>query len=455
MAEGEETVLPRGQTYDSMGAQIAAMVLSGSRTGWVVAFSVFSLLALLFLYTVTLVFTTGVGLLGINIPVAWGFPLINVVWWIGIGHAGTLISAILLLFRQNWRASVNRFAEAMTIFAASIAGLFPLIHLGRPEFFYWLVPYPSTMGIWPQWRSPLVWDFFAIATYIIVSLLFWYTGLVPDLASMRDRAKSRTIKRIYGVLSLGWRGASSHWRRYRSAYLIMAALATPLVVSVHSIIALDFAVTLVPGYHTQIFPPYFVAGAIFSGFAMVLTITIPLRAWFQLHNLITARHLDMMAKLMLCAGLVVAYGYFMEHFLTWYAGDKFHHYMVLNRMFGPYAPAWWAMMTINVLVTQLLWWPRLRHNPLWLFVIAVVINVGMWLERYVIVITSTHRDFLPSAWDTVHGTATDWAMLFGSLGLFFACMLLFIRLLPAISMYEVKELLHEKRSATANEGGDD
>ncbi|MCW8193782.1 hydrogenase [Proteobacteria bacterium 005FR1] len=419
------------------------MTSGGSRRGWLLMFAFFALLSLIFLYTIMLVFTVGVGMLGINIPVAWGFPIINVVWWIGIGHAGTLISAILLLLRQGWRAPISRFAEAMTLFAAGIAGMMPIIHLGRPWFFYWLVPYPATMGVWPQWRSPLVWDFFAIATYITVSLLFWYLGLVPDLGSMRDRAKTKLGRRIYGVFALGWRGAASHWRRYQTAYLLIAGLATPLVVSVHSVIALDFAVTLVPGYHSQVFPPYFVAGALFSGFAMVLTLTIPMRRIFRLYDLITSDHLEVMAKIMLAAGLVVIYGYVIEYFLIWYDGDEYHIYLAFNRMFGPYAPYFWGMMFINVLLTQSLWFPKVRRSAGILFAVAVVLNVGMWLERYVIVIISTNRDFLPSSWNTSFGTWVDWSMLLGSLGLFFALFLLFIRAVPAISIFEEKELEYE------------
>ncbi|MDX1625269.1 MAG: NrfD/PsrC family molybdoenzyme membrane anchor subunit [Wenzhouxiangellaceae bacterium] len=431
--------------YASLGERIAATVLSGSRTGWLLLLAGFTTLSLLFLYTIMLVFTVGVGVLGLNIPVAWGFPIVNVVWWLGIGHAGTLISAILVQLRQDWRNSVNRFAEAMTIFAAGIAGLFPVLHLGRPWFAYWLVPYPATMEIWPQWRSPLVWDFFAIATYITVSVLFWYTGLVPDLATMRDRAKPRWAKRIYGVLCLGWRGAHSHWRRFRTAYLVMAALATPLVVSVHSVIALDFATTIVPGYHSEMFPPYFVAGAIFSGFAMVLTITIPLRRWLRLEAVITTRHLDIMAKTMLAAGLVVVYAYLVEHFVIWYVGDEYERYMALNRILGPYACAWWGTMAINAGVTQLLWSKRIRTSPAILFCVAIVLNVGMWLERYLIVLSSPHRGYLPAAWDTESGTMIDWLMLLGSLGLFFALLTLLLRWIPAVSIYEVKELLHERR----------
>lgn len=437
-------VLQPGQTYGSITDQISAMVLSRTRRGWFVLFSLFFTLTLIFLYAVTYLFTVGVGILGINIPVAWGFPIVNVVWWIGIGHAGTLISAILLLFRQRWRTSINRFAEAMTIFAAGIAGLFPFIHLGRPWFFYWLVPYPSTMGVWPQWRSPLVWDFFAIGTYIIVSILFWYQGLIPDLATLRDRARRPIARYIYGSLALGWTGSARHWERYHTAYLLLAALATPLVVSVHSVISLDFTITIIPGYHSPIFPPYFVAGALFSGFAMVITIAIPLRAAFKLDDFITPRHFDNMAKIMLASGLVVAYSYIMEFFMAWYSGSEFHRYVVINRAFGPYAPAFWTMMVCNVLVIQLLWFRRIRTHLPTLFAIAIIVNIGMWLERYVIVITSTHRDFIPAMWDTAFGTHWDWLMLFGSLGLFFTLMLLFIRLLPAISIYEVRELAKEE-----------
>jgi molybdopterin-containing oxidoreductase family membrane subunit len=442
-------VLQPGQQYASINDQIAAIVQGGTRRGWLLVFAAFTSLALLFLYTVTWVFTEGIGLLGVNIPVAWGFPITNVVWWIGIGHAGTLISAILLLLRQRWRTTINRFAEAMTLFAAGIAGTFPIIHLGRPKFFYWLVPYPSTMGVWPQWRSPLVWDFFAIATYITVSLLFWYLGLVPDLATLRDRAKRRWQQIVYGMLSLGWRNSARHWRHYQITYLILAALATPLVVSVHSVIALDFAVTIVPGYHSSVFPPYFVAGALFSGFAMVITIAIPLRAAFKLHNLITLRHFNVIAKVMLAAGLIVAYGYFVEYFMVWYGGDEVDIAVALNQMTGKYAPAFWTMIFCNVGVNQLLWFRKIRINIPALFAIAILINVGMWLERYVIVFSGPHHDYMPSAWAYETGDTVDLLMLIGSLGLFAALMLLFIRFLPAISIYEVKELIKEQRDEKA------
>jgi molybdopterin-containing oxidoreductase family membrane subunit len=440
-------VLAPGQTYKSVNDQISALVLGGTRRGWFLLLLFAFAISLLFLYTVMLVFVVGIGKLGVDIPIAWGAPIVNVVWWIGIGHAGTLISAVLLLLRQKWRTSINRFAEAMTLFAASIAGFFPIIHLGRPGFFYWLVPYPATMGTWPQWRSPLVWDFFAIATYLTVSLLFWYVGLIPDLGTLRDRAKSLAGRRIYGALALGWRGSALHWSRYRRAYVLLAALATPLVVSVHSVIALDFAVTLLPGYHSSIFPPYFVAGALFSGFAMVLTIALPLRSYYKLENLITVRHLDVIGKVMLAAGLLVTYGYAMEYFVAWYGGDLYERYVGVQRALGDYALAFWVMIAINVVAAQSLWFARVRRSPLALFGLALVINVGMWLERYVIVFTSPARDFLPSSWGLIYGNRNDVLMLAGSIGLFTVLLLLFIRVLPAISIYEVEELVHEQREA--------
>ncbi|HSO06356.1 MAG TPA: NrfD/PsrC family molybdoenzyme membrane anchor subunit [Pelomicrobium sp.] len=438
-------VLKPGHTYASITDQISAMVLrQPTRRGWVLLFLLFAGLSLGFLYAVTFVFTVGVGLLGINVPVAWGFPIINVVWWIGIGHAGTLISAILLLFRQPWRTSINRFAEAMTIFAAGIAALFPLIHLGRPWFFYWLLPYPDTMALWPQWRSPLVWDIFAIGTYLIVSILFWYMGLLPDLATLRDRARSRIQQVLYGLFSLGWRGSAAHWHRMETAYLLLAAFATPLVISVHSVISLDFAVSIVPGYHSTVFPPYFVAGALFSGFCMVVTIAVPLRRVFGLQDFITLRHFDMMGRIMLAAGWMVIYGYLVEVFIAWYGGSEFERAVIINRALGPYASAFWSMLGANVLVTQLLWLKSVRTQPVLLFAVALVLNVGMWLERYVIVITSIQRDFVPAIWDVSHATGWDWAILFGSLGLFFFLMLAFIRFLPAISIFEMRQLVREK-----------
>ncbi|MDX1656050.1 MAG: NrfD/PsrC family molybdoenzyme membrane anchor subunit [Candidatus Competibacteraceae bacterium] len=445
MAEQYRSVLPPGHSYGSITDRITATVLDfPTRRHYLAIFSLFLILTLLFIYGVWTVFEFGPGLMGVNIPVAWGYPITNVVWWIGIGHAGTLISAILLLLRQRWRTSINRFAEAMTLFAAGIAGFFPLLHLGRPWFAYWLVPYPSTMGAWPQWKSPLVWDAFAIGTYITVSLLFWYMGLVPDLASMRDRARNRYLKVIYGVFALGWRGSAQHWARYETVYLLLAALATPLVVSVHSIISLDFTITIIPGYHSTIFPPYFVAGALFSGFCMVITIAVPLRAMFALQDLITLRHFDVIGKVILASALVVAYGYFIEFFISWYSGSQFHRYMVINRALGPYAPAFWIVMVCNVLLIHVLWFRKVRTTVWLMFVLSLVFNVSMWLERYMIVFTSVHRDFMPSMWDTSFATHYDILILIGSLGLFFLLMVLLLRMVPALSIHELRQLAKEK-----------
>jgi molybdopterin-containing oxidoreductase family membrane subunit len=387
----------------------------------------------------------GIGIWGVNVPVAWGFAIINFVWWIGIGHAGTLISAILLLLRQRWRTSINRFAEAMTLFAVACAGLYPILHLGRPGFAYWLFPYPNTMGVWPQFRSPLVWDVFAVSTYATVSLIFWYIGLIPDLATLRDRARHRFARIAYGMLAMGWRGSAVHWHRYETAYLLLAGLATPLVVSVHSIVSLDFAVSVLPGWHSTIFPPYFVAGAIYAGFAMVLTLAIPLRAAYRLEDLITMHHLDNMAKVMLTTGLFVFYGYIMEAFFAWYSANPNEAYLMTNRATGPYAPMYWLLLICNGLVPQLLWSPRLRASVPLLFVISLVVSLGMWLERYIIVVTSLHRDFLPSSWGMYSGTIWDWATFIGTLGLFLSLLFLFIRVLPMISIFEMRELVHEER----------
>ncbi|HWL16877.1 MAG TPA: NrfD/PsrC family molybdoenzyme membrane anchor subunit, partial [Opitutus sp.] len=380
-----------------------------------------------------------------NIPVAWGFAIVNFVWWIGIGHAGTFISAILLLLHQHWRTSINRFTEAMTLFAVACAGLFPLLHLGRPQFFYWLLPYRDTMGLWPQFRSPLVWDIFAVTTYGTVSLLFWYVGLIPDLATLRDRAPTLAKRRLYGLLSLGWRGDARHWIHYEKLYLLLAGLATPLVVSVHSIVGLDFAIAILPGWHSTIFPPYFVAGAIFSGFAMVLTLVVPLRRVYGLTNYITDRHLELMAKVLMATGWIVLYGYFAEFFEAWRSGDLLERSMAVNRATGPYAPWFWLLLACNLLAPQLLWWRSLRRSALVLWVIALVVNVGMWLERFIIVITSLHRDFLPSSWGMYIPTFWDWATFAGTLGLFGALLFLFVRYLPAISMTEMRKLVAEER----------
>jgi molybdopterin-containing oxidoreductase family membrane subunit len=439
-------VLKPGYTFGSVTDKISSIVLSKpTPKSWYIGFAIAFALVMLLTAAVGYLFIKGVGIWGIDIPVAWGMAIVNFVWWIGIGHAGTLISAILLLFRQQWRTSINRFAEAMTLFAVACAGLFPILHLGRPYYFYWLIPYPSVMGVWPQFRSPLIWDFFAVSTYGTVSLIFWYLGLIPDLATLRDRAKRRSAQVIYGLLAMGWRGSARHWSRYQKVYFLLAALATPLVVSVHSVVSFDFAVAIVPGWHSTIFPPYFVAGALYSGFAMVLTIAIPVRAIYGLQDFITVRHLTNMAKIMLASGMVVAYGYLMETFMAAYSGNPFERFMTLNRAFGPYAPWYWTLIACNVVIPQVLWIQRVRRNVLALFIIALIVNIGMWSERFVIVITSLHRDFMTSAWGFYTPTFWDWATFVGSIGLFLALLFLFIRFLPMISTFEMRELVTETR----------
>ena len=440
-------VIEPGHTFGSITDKISSIVLTG-RTPWFwyVGFGLSFILVLGLFFCIAAVITIGVGLFGIMIPVGWGFDIVNFVWWIGIGHAGTLISAILLLLRQKWRQSINRFAEAMTLFAVACAGLFPLIHLGRPWYFYWLVPYPSTMGIQPQFRSPLVWDVFAVSTYFTVSLLFWFLGLIPDLATLRDRARGRIPRFIYGMLAMGWRGSAIHWHRYEIAYLLLAGLATPLVVSVHTVVSFDFAVGLVPGWHSTIFPPYFVAGAIYSGFAMVLTIAIPLRKLYGLEDFITMRHLKNMGMVLLVTGMIVAYGYLIETFMAWYSGDIFEKYMMMNRMFGPYGWMYWLLILFNILIPQALWFRSLHTNVIVLFLIAISVNIGMWLERYVIIVVSLHRDFMPSAWGRYSGTIFDYGVFVGTIGLFIALLFLFIRVLPMISIFEMRELVHEEEA---------
>ena len=436
-----------GHTFGSVTDKISTIVLTRrTPSAWWIGLGLSFLLMMALFYSIAVLFTVGIGIWGINIPVAWGFAIINFVWWIGIGHAGTLISAVLLLMRQKWRTSINRFAEAMTLFAVACAGLFPILHLGRPGYFYWLFPYPNPMNIWPQFRSSLVWDVFAVSTYATVSLLFWYVGLIPDLATLRDRARTRFGRMAYGIFALGWRGSAVHWHRYETAYLLLAGIATPLVVSVHSIVSLDFAIAIIPGWHTTIFPPYFVAGAVFSGFAMVMTLAIPLRAAYGLQDLITERHLDNMAKVLLTTGLFVAYGYLMEIFVAWYSADPYEMFMVANRETGPYAPMFWALVACNVVAPQLLWFPRLRANVVLLFIVSLIVNVGMWLERYIIIVTSLHRDFLPSSWGMYSGTFWDWTTFIGTIGLFLSLLFLFIRVLPMISIFEMRELVHREES---------
>ena len=440
-----DKIIDPSHTYETASDKLSKIVLVNKHPLFWWASMLFGAFFVVVLQMViTHLVANGIGIWGNNIPVGWGFDIINFVWWIGIGHAGTLISAILFLFRQEWRTSINRFAESMTIFAVMCAGMYPLLHLGRPWLCYWLFPYPNVMRMWPQFRSPLMWDVFAISTYFSVSLLFWFTGLIPDFATLRDRAKTRAQKVFYGIVSCGWRGSVHHWQRYEIAYLILAGLSTPLVVSVHSIVSLDFAVSQLPGWHTTIFPPYFVAGAVFSGFGMVLTFMIPARHFYGLKDMITQRHLDNMAKVMLATGMLVCYGYFTEAFFAWYSGNKYERFMMWNRMFGPYGWSYWALIFCNFVTPQLLWFKRIRTSiwPLW--IISIICNVGMWFERFVIIVTSLNRDFLPSSWGMYKPTIWDMGMFLGTIGFFTFMMMMFIRFLPIISLFEVRELIHKK-----------
>jgi molybdopterin-containing oxidoreductase family membrane subunit len=406
---------------------------------WYIAFAISVLLVLMLGGLITHLLLTGVGVWGNNSPVFWGWPIVNFVFWVGIGHAGTLISAILFLFRQNWRTSINRAAEAMTIFAVICAGMYPGIHVGRIWLAWWLFPLgPNQNALWPQFRSPLLWDVFAVSTYASVSAVFWYMGMIPDLATFRDRASNKIKKFAYGALSLGWTGSARNWHRYERAYLILAALATPLVLSVHTIVSFDFAVSQVPGWHTTIFPPYFVAGAVFSGFGMVLSLMVPARELFGLKDLITLRHLENMCKIIIATGTIVGYAYAMEFFIAWYSGSRYESFAFINRAFGPYWWAYWTMIACNVISPQLFWFKKMRTTPWLMFIVSIFVNIGMWFERFVITITSLSRDFLPSSWGYFIPTWVDVAMFVGSFGLFFMLFLLFCRFLPIVAMAEVR-----------------
>jgi Ni/Fe-hydrogenase subunit HybB-like protein len=431
-----------GHSFGSITDKISAVVLSGRQPlSWVIVVSFSFMLTGMLGVAITWLMLKGVGIWGVNIPIGWGFAIINFVWWIGIGHAGTLISAILLLLKQGWRTSINRFAEGMTIFAVMCAGVFPLIHTGRPWLAaYWLFPYPNTMSIWPQFRSPLIWDVFAVSTYFTVSLMFWYVGLIPDLATLRDKARHPAVKVAYGVLSLGWRGSGRHWQRYEHAYLLLAGLSTPLVLSVHTVVSFDFAIGIVPGWHATIFPPYFVAGAIYAGFAMVLTLAIPIRKIYGLEDFITIRHLENMAKVTLVTGMIVGYGYMSEAFFGFYSANKYEGFMIWNRMHGPYWYMYWTLVLCNIVTPQVLWFRRIRTTPITLFCVVMVVNLGMWLERFVIVVTSLHRDFLPSSWGMYYPTIWDWMTFIGTIGMFLFLFFLFIRFLPAISIFEMRTM---------------
>jgi len=449
-----QPTLEPGHTYASITDHISTIVLTKRVPKlWYVGFGISCIGVMLLTAAIGKLLLVGVGIWGINHPVGWGFDILNFVWWIGIGHAGTLISAILLLLRQEWRTSINRFAEAMTLFAVSAAGLYPALHTGRPWYDFWLFPYPNTMTLWPQFRSPLMWDVFAVSTYATVSALFWYVGLIPDLATLRDRSMSPIRKRIYGAFALGWRGSAKHWFRYETAYLLLAGLSTPLVLSVHTIVSFDFAVALLPGWHSTFFPPYFVAGAVYAGFAMVLTLAIPFRKFFKLEDFITMKHLENMGKIMLATGLIVFYAYMMELFFAWYSGNAYESYAIIYaRLHGPYRYMYYALIVCNGMAPQLMWLKRCRTSTFWLFFVAMFVNVGMWLERFVIIPVSLSRDFLPSSWGMYHGTRWDWAMYGGSIGLFLFLLFLFVRFLPMISIFEMRTLLPEAHAHAEGEG---
>jgi molybdopterin-containing oxidoreductase family membrane subunit len=438
---GHPTLILRSPDFHSITEAVAEPVERPTPIGWWLFFIPSVALLSLLGVAVAWLFWEGIGIWGLNVPVGWAWDITNFVFWVGIGHAGTLISAILFLFRQTWRTSINRSAEAMTIFAVMCALTFPGIHVGRVWVAYWMFPLPNQMDMWPNFRSPLLWDVFAVSIYGTVSVLFWYVGLIPDLATMRDRAKTRTRQFVYGIFALGWRGSVRQWHHYETAYLILAALATPLVLSVHSIVSMDFAVSLLPGWHTTVFPPYFVAGAIFSGFAMVLTLMVICRKAFRLEHIVTLRHFDYMAKIMLVTGTMVGYAYATEFFIAWYSGNPYELYAFLNRALGPYAWAYWIMITCNVISPQIFWFKKARTSIPILFVLSIVINIGMWFERFVIIVTSLHRDFLPSSWGYFSPTFWDVITLLGSFGLFFTMFCLFVRFLPMVATAEVKTVL--------------
>jgi molybdopterin-containing oxidoreductase family membrane subunit len=444
----EHWIGPDIRSLEDINARVFAPILAPSVTWrWWVAFLLCGSLTLLMIVTVTWLFVHGIGIFGNNTTIVWGFPIANYVWWLGIGHAGTLISALLLLTRQKWRGSLNRFAETMTLFAATMAGLFPIFHLGRPYYLYWITPYPNVQGLWPQWRSALIWDFWAVGTYITFSALFWYVGLIPDLATLRERARSRTVRRIYGMFALGWRGSARHWEVHERFYRYMAALAVPLVVSVHSIVSLDFAASLEPGWQNTIYPPYFVVGALYSGFAMVVVIAAVLRWACAFAPFITVRHFEMIAKVLLTASVVMGVSYATEWFWAWYSGDRAERHLVRFLFAGAYAPLYYGQLAFNVVIPQALWLPRVRNSIFAVTIISILINVGMWLERILIVWSTLSRDYLLSAWRVFLPTFWDWALLFGSLGTFMFLFMIFVRILPALPAHELRKLWVEENEA--------
>jgi Ni/Fe-hydrogenase subunit HybB-like protein len=438
-------VISPHETYLSITRKVTGIVLPKTRGwGWIIGFTM--ALGLLGILGISLVwlFYKGVGIWGINIPVGWGTAIINYVWWIEIAQGGTFISAVLLLFHQEWRTSVNRFTEAMTIFALACAGLFPLLHLGRPQFAFFLAPYPNTLGMWPQFISPLVWDFFAVSVYGTVSVLFFYLGMIPDLATLRDSTDSRWLRPLYGIMCFGWRNSARHWHHYETTYRVIAALAAPLVVSVHSIVGLDFSYTIVPGWHSTISPPFFVVGAIFSGFGMVLTLIIPIRVIYGLQGVITMNHINNMAKLLLTMGMFVLFGHLSEYFMAWYGGDIYEQYGTVDEALGSYATAFYISMGCTALAIQPLWFSLVRRQPIVLFFISILVNIGMWAERFLNIVSSLHRDYMPSSWGIYHTTIWDWSIYVGTFGLFLTLLFLFLRFLPLVSMNEVRGLIHDK-----------
>ncbi len=437
----EPPLIKGNQTFASVTEIISSIVEKKPKKAWFVLFGLASSLVMILLGSIGFLVWEGIGVWGVNNPVGWGWAITNFVFWVGIGHAGTLISAVLYIFRQKWRTSINRFAEAMTIFAVICALIFPGVHVGRVWVAYYMFPIPNQMAIWPNFRSPLLWDIFAVGTYFSVSLMFWYTGLIPDLATLRDRAKTVLRKRVLGLFSLGWRGGNKQWKHYELAYLLLAGLSTPLVLSVHSVVSTDFATSIIPGWHSTIFPPYFVAGAIFSGFAMVMTLAIIARKIYNLEDIITLKHLERMNMVIMVTGMMVGYAYSMEFFIAWYSGNEYETFTFLNRAFGPYAWAYWIMISCNVLIPQLFWSKKIRTSIPLMFVISIFVNIGMWFERFVITVTSLANDFLPSSWDYFSPTFWDVSLLIGSFGLFFTLFLLFIRYLPMISITEIKGVL--------------
>jgi molybdopterin-containing oxidoreductase family membrane subunit len=442
-AIGETALIGDGQNFRTITDAVCGVTERPAPRGWWIAFLTAASFTGVFGLAVSYLFYRGVGVWGNNQPVGWAWDITNFVWWVGIGHAGTLISAVLFLFRQRWRTSINRAAEAMTIFAVICALMFPGIHVGRVWHAYYMFPLPNQMSLWPNFKSPLLWDLFAVGTYFTVSLLFWYVGLIPDLATLRDRAKNKIRAIAYGFFALGWRGSNRHWQHYERAYLILAALSTPLVLSVHSVVSMDFATSVIPGWHTTIFPPYFVAGAIFSGFAMVMTLMLVVRVVFGLTELITLKHIELMNKIVLVTGTMVGYAYAMEFFIAWYSGNPYERYEFINRATGPYAWAYWTMITCNVIIPQIFWSKRIRRNIPVSFVVSLTTNIGMWFERFVIIVISLHRDFLPSSWGYFRPTPVDICTYLGTLGVFSTAFLLFIRWVPSIAMAEVKTVLPE------------